>query len=149
MKQLIHRTLLLSVGVACLASTSAWAAPQRVTYAVTNDELALHQPEARDVLTWVGRHVRPSFAPLGAGTVHVERSAFSSGAVARMSDPSPPGKLPDSGYPGEQYKVENTLPDGTYQSWEFRWVEPSSGHGGGWEMTGYQFKRGNDPVEIQ
>ncbi len=61
----------------------------------------------------------------------------------------PPNGLPDTGQPGEILKVESILPDGSTQSWEYRWEAPSTGHGAGWVFVAYSVRIGRDPVEIQ
>jgi len=116
---------------------------------VTTDAYPMQTASARQVLDWVAQRVKPSFAPQGYGNVQVERRAFSVGRASARADESIPGKLPEQGIPGEIYRVENLLPDGSIQTWEFTWVEPSSGHGGGWDVTGYSYKKGNDPVNQQ
>jgi len=81
---------------------------------------------------------------MGRGTVTTERmQLFADGLSNALSSmPQPPGRLPERGIPGEVYKVENTLPDGTFQSWTYRWVQPRTGHGGGWNLTGYEYRKG-------
>ena len=136
----------LALVLAASATTVAGAkAPSNATV-VVNHTWAADQSEGRKVLAWVSTHA-PRFPPLGAGAVAVERIQHF--PLTQRTTPALPGGLPDSGYPGEVYTVENTLPDGTMQSWTFQWTEPSTGHGGGWEMTGYSYKKGNDPLNIQ
>jgi hypothetical protein len=60
----------------------------------------------------------------GYGNVQVERRAFSVGRASARADESIPGKLPEQGIPGEIYRVENLLPDGSLQTWEFTWGNP-------------------------
>lgn len=146
MKYAVNGLAALMLTSAALLAPEAGAAPSRITHTVTSEEFPMQTAGARQVLDWVAQRVKPSFAPQGYGTVQVERQAFSLGLASARSDDSIPGKLPDEGIPGEIYRVENLLPDGSIQTWEFTWTEPSSGHGGGWEVTGYTYKKGNDPV---
>ena len=143
--------LIVSAALALVLAASATSmavakAPSNATV-VVNHTWAADQNEGQQVLAWVSQHA-PRFPPLsGASVVSVERIQHF--PLTQRNTPAPPGGLPDSGYPGEVYSVENTLPDGTMQSWTFQWTEPSTGHGGGWEMTGYSYKKGNDPINIQ
>ncbi len=116
---------------------------------MTSDAYAMQTAGARQLLDWVAQRVKPSFAPQGYGNVQVEQRAFSVGRASARSDESIPGMLPEQRFPGEIYRVENLLPDGSLQTWEFTWVEPPSGHGGGWDVTGYTYNKGNDPVNQQ
>ncbi|MGE6332175.1 hypothetical protein [Stenotrophomonas sp. NPDC077659] len=144
--------LTLMIALASLTTTSAASSPLRIIHTVTIDELPMHTADARSALEWVKRHAPASFAPFGFGKVSVERGAFSSPhgrTMTAQASSDLPGKLPDSGVPGEVYKVENVFPDGTIQTWEFRWVQPSTGHGGGWEVIAYSFRQGSDPVNAQ
>ncbi len=142
----------LMIALAYLPSASVATNPQRITHTLTIDELPEKTADARNILDWVEDHAPASFAPLGYGRVHVERSALSplhSSADNARTESGPPGKLPDSGVSGEIYKVENIFPDGSIQSWEFKWVEPSTGHGGRWDLIAYSYRKGNDPVNVQ
>lgn len=139
----------------CLCVAGVLAMPEHVdaaahTTVVTSHTYASGDPAAGHILDWIAAR-SPSRQPLARnGVVSVERMQYFPASSTRSSDsPTPPGGLPDKGHPGEEYNVENTLPDGTAQSWSYRWVEPSTGHGGGWDLVGYSFRKGNDPVEIQ
>ncbi|WP_312316028.1 hypothetical protein [Stenotrophomonas sp.] len=144
--KLIVSTALALVLAASATSMAVAKAPSNATV-VVNHTWAADESEGQQVLAWVSTHA-PRFPPLrGASVVAVERIQHF--PVSQRNTPMPPNGLPDSGYPGEVYSVENTLPDGTMQSWTFQWSEPSTGHGGGWELTGYSYKKGNDPVNIQ
>lgn len=145
----IAMTVVLALAGA-VASSVVDAAPQRTTLILVNETYPGGSAEGRIILDWVATR-SPDRLPIGRqGVVSIERTRHFSGASRSASDsPTPPGGLPDKGYPGEEYNVENTLPDGTRQSWSYRWVEPSSGHGGSWDLIGYSFRKGNDPVEIQ
>ena len=145
MKHAFIGSAVLVMALGTLLAAGASASSQRITHTVTSDAFAMQTTGARQVLDLVAQRVRPSFAPQGYGHVQVERRAVSVGRAAARSDESIPGKLPEQGLPGEIYRVENLLPDGSTQSWEFTWVQPSSGHGGGWEITAYTYKKGNDP----
>jgi len=140
------------IAFAFLPTANAASDPQRIIHTVTIDEFAEQTLHTRNVLDWVKRHSPSSFAPLGYGKVLVERSAST---LQRVSAPDSttnsdfPGRLPDSGAPGEIYKVENSLPDGSMQMWEFKWVQSSTGHGGGWEIIAYLYRKGNDPLNPQ
>ncbi|KMU61308.1 hypothetical protein STRNTR1_3778 [Stenotrophomonas maltophilia] len=149
MKHALTGCAVLAIALGGLVAPDARASSQRITHTVTSDALAMHTQGARQVLDWVAQRVKPTFAPQGYGNVQVERRAFSVGRASARSDGSIPGKLPEQGIPGEICRVENLLPDGSLQTWEFTWVEPSSGHGGGWDVTGYTYKKGNDPVNQQ
>lgn len=148
-KHALNGLAVLAITLGGLCPAGAGASPQRITHTVTADDHPRQTAGARQVLDLVTQRVKPSFAPQGHGHVRVERQAFSVGRVSARSDESIPGKLPEQGIPGEIYRVENLLPDGSIQTWEFTWVEPSSGHGGGWDVTGYTYKKGNDPVNQQ
>lgn len=135
--------LLLAAGA---VSSAASSTPSNATV-VVNHAWESHQSEAQKVLAWISVHA-PQFPPISGGvTVSVRRIQHF--PLTQRNTPTPPGGLPDSGYPGEVYSVENTLPDGTMQSWTFQWTEPSTGHGGHWVMTGYAYKKGDDPLNIQ
>ena len=149
MKCRINGLVALTIALATIVPTVATAASPRITHTVVSEEFSKQSIDARHVLEWVTQNVRPAFAPLGYGTVHVEHSVISVGRASASYNDSIPGKLPTEGVPGEIYRVENILPDGSVQSWEFTWVAPSSGHGGGWSVTGYTYKKGSDPVEQQ
>lgn len=145
MRLIVPATLAL-VLAASAAGVAGAKAPSNATV-VVNHTWAADQSEGQKVLAWVSMHA-PRFPPLsGSGVVSVETVQHF--PLTQRTPPAPPGGLPDSGYPGEVYSVENTLPDGTMQSWTFQWTEPSTGHGGGWEMTGYSYKKGDDPLNIQ
>jgi hypothetical protein len=144
-----------SVLALCLAVAGGFAMPVNVdatphTTVVTSHTYASGDPAAGSILDWIAAR-SPDRRPLARnGVVSVERMQHFRGLSARSSDsPTPPGGLPDKGSPGEEYNVENNLPDGTAQTWSYRWVEPSTGHGGGWDLVGYSFRKGNDPVDIQ
>ncbi len=149
MKHALNGLAVLAIALGGLFPAAASAPSQRITHTVTSDAYPMQTAGARQVLDWVTQRVKPSFAPQGYGNVQVERQAVSVGRASARSDESIPGKLPEQGVPGEIYRVENLLPDGSLQTWEFTWVEPSSGHGGGWDVTGYTYKKGNDPVNQQ
>lgn len=145
MKLIVPAALAL-VLAASVTRVAVAKAPSSATV-VVNHIWAADQSEGRKVLAWVSQHA-PRFQPLsGASVVSAERIQHF--PLTQRNTPTPPGGLPDSGYPGEVYSVENTLPDGTMQSWTFQWTEPSTGHGGRWQMTGYEYKKGNDPLNIQ
>lgn len=149
MKYALNGFAVLAIALGGLFPAAASASSPRITHTVTTDAYPMKTAGAREVLDWVTQRVKPTFAPQGYGSVQVERRAFSVGGASARSDGSIPGKLPEQGIPGEIYRVENLLPDGSIQTWEFTWVEPSSGHGGGWDVTGYSYKKGNDPVNQQ
>lgn len=149
MNRRINGVAAVAIALATLLPAAASAASPRITHTVVSEEFARQSAGARQVLEWVSQHVRPSFAPLGLGTVQVEHSTVSVGRVSARSSDTIPGKLPAEGIPGEIYRVENILPDGSVQSWEFTWMAPSTGHGGGWSVTSYTFKTGSDPVVQQ
>ena len=129
----------------CFAAASAPS--QRITHTVTSDAYPMQTAGARQVLDWVAQRVKPSF-PQGYGNVQVERQAVSVGRASARSDESIPGKLPDQGIPGEIYRVENLLPDGSIQT---------GIHLGGalirpWrrlERNRLHLQEGNDPVNQQ
>lgn len=133
-----------------MASSAVDAAPQRTTFIRVSDTYPGGSAEAQSILDWVAAR-SPDRQPTGRqGVVSIERIEHFSGASRPTADSStPPGGLLEKGYPGEEYQVESTLPDGTRQSWGYRWVEPSSGHGGRWDLTGYSFRKGGDSVGIR
>ncbi|MCF7750392.1 hypothetical protein KQ945_06515 [Bacillus subtilis subsp. subtilis] len=131
------------------------ASDTRTTFVVVNESYKAGNAQGRAVLDWITRHW-PDYAPIGRnGEVRLERLTHASTPVAapvasQSPDlPAPPGKLPDSGAPGEILRMENILPDGTTQTWEFRWVQPSSGHGGHWSTAAYSIRFPMDPVNVQ
>lgn len=134
--------LLSSTGTSSTAS-AAGSSPHLSTVVVSTRTYASEDAHAAELLDWIAT-VSPDHAPMGRGTVTTERmQLFADGLSNTLSStPQPPGRLPERGIPGEEYKVENTLPDGTFQSWSYRWVQPRTGHGGGWSLTGYEYRKG-------
>lgn len=137
--------LAMCLTTAGIASLSSAASASGTTVMVISHTYQAEQVEGARILDWIAAR-SPDRAPIGRnGVVTVERMSHFIGAIRSASDtPLPPGGLPETGYPGGQYNVENTLPDGTRQSWSYRWVEPSSGHGGRWDLTGYTYRMGHD-----
>ncbi|MGV6494256.1 hypothetical protein ACTUVK_000883 [Stenotrophomonas rhizophila] len=124
------------------------------TLVVVNQTYPAGHPQGQSILDWVTRHAS-DYAPRGRnGEVRLERMNHSNPAgplaPAQSSDlPGPPGKLPEQGAPGEILRMENILPDGTTQTWEFRWIQPSTGHDGYWATAAYSIRLPLDPVNIQ
>lgn len=123
-----------------LASTAilghATASPAETTVSASQASSAGEGEKLR-LMDWVAAHA-PGHMPLGRnGSVSVEGAQLVS------------GRLPDEGRPGEEYTVENTLPDGTAQSWGFQWKAASAVHGDGWEMTRYTFRKGSGAPAIK
>lgn len=132
-----------------LALTTGAAAAESPSSAImmTQDSWDTEHAQGQAVLAWVGAHA-PKFAPIAQrGTVKVERVRRFAGAADMRSSPS--GALPEKGSPGEKYSVDNTLLDGTVQSWTFQWNEPSSKESGNWVVTAYTYRKGSDPLNIQ
>jgi hypothetical protein len=135
MKKITYVALCLT-----LASTAilghATASPAETTVSA-NQSSSAGEGEKRRLMDWVAAHA-PGHMPLGRdGSVRVEGAQLVS------------GRLPDEGRPGEEYTVENTLPDGTAQSWGFQWKAASAVHGDGWEMTRYTFRKGGGAPAIK
>jgi hypothetical protein len=140
----------LSLAIAVTSASTTHASTVSPTIVVINQSWEADEAEGRRVLDWVASH-SPDRAPIGRnGVVTVERVRKLARAHRSSSEtPTPPGGLPEKGSQGEEYNVENTLPDGTSQSWSYRWTEPSTGHGGYWDMVGYSYRKGNDPLDIK
>lgn len=136
--------------IAGTSASTAHAATGSPTIVVINQSWEAREAEGGKVLDWVAAQ-SPDRMPLGRnGWVTVERvKKFARTARSSSETPAPPGGLPERGTQGEEYNVENTLPDGTTQTWSYRWTQPSTGHGGRWEMVGYSFRKGNDPLDIR
>lgn len=142
----MKRGILIALALA-LPASSAVAQAHSTATTVTHHSWKAEHAQGRAVLAWVAAHA-PDFAPIGQqGVVSVERVQHF--ALTAQTRTSPPGGLPEKGLPGEEYSVQNTLPDGTVQSWTFQWTEPSTGHGGSWVIIGYEYKHGNDPLNIK
>lgn len=146
----------IAAGNALLAPQSAFAANDSTAVVVLHETYAAGDQDGTRILQWISLK-SPDYTPIkGNAEVRVERMTFAKGsravraATARAGTPSPPNGLPDTGQPGEVYKVESILPDGTTQSWEYRWESTSSGHGESWVFVAYAVRIGGvDPVEIK
>ncbi len=140
----------LAFFIACTPASTAHAAARPPTIVVINQSWEAHEAEGRRVLDWVAAH-SPDRTPIGRnGRVMVEQvRKFARTGRSSSETSAPPGGLPDKGSQGEEYNVENTLPDGTTQTWSYRWTEPSTGHGGRWEMVGYSYRKGDDPLDVR
>lgn len=155
-----HALLLAAMSLACgstvLASQPACAAHARTAVVVLDETYPASDPRAAGILRWISTR-SPQYAPLETSTakIRLERTFVATGgraaqvAAANGDAPLPPTGLPDTGQPGEILKVESILPDGSTQSWEYRWEAPASGHGGGWVFVAYSVRIGQDPVEIE
>ncbi|WP_457319020.1 hypothetical protein [Stenotrophomonas sp. P5_B8] len=145
MRKQLPLLLAMCLTTAGIASLSSAASASGTTVMVISHIYQAEQVEGARILDWIAAR-SPDRVPIGRnGVVTVERMSHFIGAIRSASDtPLPPGGLPETGHPGGQHKVENTLPDGTRQSWSYRWVEPSSGHGGRWDLTGYTYRMGHD-----
>lgn len=130
-----------------LATGAAAAESPSSAIMMTQDSWDAEHAQGQAVLAWVGAHA-PKFPPITQrGTVKVERVQRFAGAEDMRSSPS--GALPEKGSAGEKYSVENTLLDGTVQSWTFQWNETSSSEGEKWVVTAYTYRKGNDPLNTQ
>lgn len=127
----------LSLMLASTAILDHAAATPATTTVSANQGASAGEGEKRRFMDWVAAHA-PDHMPLGRnGSVRVEGAQLVS------------GRLPDEGRPGEEYTVENTLPDGTVQSWGFQWEAASAVRGDGWEMTRYTFRKGSGAPAIK
>lgn len=140
----------LTVFIAGTPASSAHADTRSPTIVVVNQSWEAHEAEGLRVLDWVAAH-SPDRSPIGRnGRVTVEQlKKFARTRRSSSETSAPPGGLPEKGSQGEEYNVENTLPDGTTQTWSYRWTEPSTGHGGRWEMVGYSYRKGDDPLNVR
>lgn len=135
MKTITYAVLCLSLASAAVVE-DATATPAKTTVSA-NQGSSAGEGEKRRLMDWVAAHA-PDHMPLGRnGSVRVEGAQLVS------------GRLPGEGRPGEEYTVENTLPDGTVQSWGFQWKAASAAHGDGWEMTRYTFRKGSGAPAIK
>lgn len=153
---LLATVMSIAAGSALLAPQNAFAANDRTAIVVLNETYEAGDQNGTRILQWISIN-SPNHTPIkGNAKVRVERMTFAKGdravrAVgADAGAPLPPNGLPDTGQPGEIYKVESILPDGTTQSWEYRWESTSSGHGASWVFVAYAVRIGGvDPVEIK
>lgn len=139
--------ILIALVLALPVGSAAAQAPEMASMIVHHSWNA-GNVQGRAVLAWVAAHA-PEFAPIGRqGAVKVARVQHLP-LTAQIGISHPPGSLPQKGMPGDEYSVQHTLPDGAVQSWTFQWGEPSTGHGGHWKMNGYEYKKANNPLNIQ
>ncbi len=149
-KALVLSLIISSFGAPLMAQASI----DETTLVVVNSSYKAGNLTGQSILDWISRH-SPDYPPIGRnGEVSLERMMQTNrlGPLVPSQSPSlpgPPGKLPESGAPGEILRMENLLPDGTTQTWEFRWVQPSTGHGGYWATAAYSIRFPIDPVNAQ
>ena len=123
MKHALNGLAVLAIALGGLIPAAASASSQRITHTVTTDAYPMQTASARQVLDWVAQRVKPSF-PAGLRQRAGGTACILGGRASARADGSIPGKLPEQGIPGEIYRVENLLPDGSIQTWEFTWWNP-------------------------
>jgi len=134
----------------CLAVAVVPVMPSQVDAAAHSTVVTRHTYVAGDtqggrILDWIATH-SPDRPPLARhGAVVVESKQYVPGSPVSISAPD---SVPQKGHPGDAYSVKSAFADGTTQTWDYRWVVPPAGEGGGWGLVGYAYRKESAPVKI-